>query len=90
MCSVVFTQQDVNPVADYHLVRAEIFLPNQLLLLSRAYFDMNWHFIYYENSSIKCAGWQPCLRWRGWSWIILEVHANPSHSVILSQEDKDI
>jgi len=33
--------------------------------------------------SNKCGGWQPCL-WRGgWSFMILVVHSNPSHSMIV-------
>ena len=35
-------------------------------------------------SSIKCGGWWPCLWQRGWSFMILEVPSNPSHSMILS------
>ena len=34
-------------------------------------------------SSIKWGGWQPCLWHRGWSFMILEVPSNPSHSMIL-------
>jgi len=34
-------------------------------------------------SSIKCGGWWP-YQWQGdWSFMILEVPSNPSHSVIL-------
>ena len=33
--------------------------------------------------SIKCGGWQPCLWWGDWSFMILEVPSNPSRSVIL-------
>jgi len=32
---------------------------------------------------IRCGGWWPCLRWGGWSFMILEVPSNPGHSVIL-------
>ena len=33
-------------------------------------------------SSIKFGGWWPCL-WRvGWSFMILEIPSNPSHSVM--------
>jgi len=33
--------------------------------------------------SLGCGGWQPCLWWGGWSFMILEVPSNPSHSVVL-------
>jgi len=41
-------------------------------------------------SSIKCGGWWPCL-WRGvWSFTILEVPSNPSHTMILWFTSADV
>jgi len=37
-------------------------------------------------STIRYGGWWPCLQQEGWSFVILEVPSNPSHSVILSSQ----
>jgi len=33
-------------------------------------------------AGMKWGGWWPCLQQRGWSFVILEVPSNPSHSVV--------
>ena len=38
-------------------------------------------------AGMKCGGWWPCLQQGGWSFVILEVPSNPSHSMIKEISD---